>query len=338
MTDTAGQGRLGKGTFAPLERSRLLKTLYQEQLRPRLEGMEAQRRAARNFSFLTFSCVGLVFIGVAAKDHWIGWVLIAAGIAGAGYFGIKASGLQKEYRARFKKDVVREVFTLVDGDLAYRPDHKIPHTIYADSELFLKRVDRYRGDDYCSGRHGATDFEFSELHTEYKRTTTDSKGRRRTTWHTIFHGIFFSADFHKHIRSETFVLPDRSEKWFGKTIGQFFQSKSFGRDDLVKLENPEFEEHFVVYSNDQVDARYILTPDMMRRILDLREKVDKNVALAFKGTRVYVAVSYGRRLFEPRLFRSGIDFEQIEEFHTILDDTLGIVDGLNLNTRIWTKE
>ncbi len=57
------------------------------------------------------------------------------------------------------------------------------------------------------------------------------------------------------------MLPDFAEKLLGK-FGQKFQ-KSFTHGKLVKLENPEFEKEFVVYSSGQQEARYILTPVMM---------------------------------------------------------------------------
>ena len=66
-------------------------------------------------------------------------------------------------------------------------------------------------------------------------------------------------DFNKHFNVKTYVLTDTAEKMFG-FLGKKLQSMNSSRDDLVYLENPDFEKQFVVYSSDQIEARYILSP------------------------------------------------------------------------------
>jgi len=53
---------------------------------------------------------------------------------------------------------------------------------------------------------------------------------------------------------------------------------------------------------------------------------------------VFVAVSYTRNLFEPRLFKTLLDFSPIRQYYEDLALAIGIVDDLNLNMRIWSKE
>ena len=69
----------------------------------------------------------------------------------------------------------------------------------------------------------------------------------------------------------TLLYPDTAEKMFGK-FGQSLQSlngkMAHGGRDVVKLEDPEFEKEFVVYAHDQVEARYVLSPSLMRRLLE----------------------------------------------------------------------
>ena len=50
------------------------------------------------------------------------------------------------------------------------------------------------------------------------------------------------------------------------------ESSRFGRLEEIELEDPEFMEHFRVYSTDQVEARYILSPSMMERLLAFRRE------------------------------------------------------------------
>ena len=132
------------------------------------------------------------------------------------------------------------------------------------------------------------------------------------------------------------VLPDTAEKLFGR-IGQKLQSMNLVRDDLIKLDDPEFEKLFVVYGNDQVGARYVLSTSLMKRIVDFKNKTNRDIYLSFIGSMVFVAISYKRNLFEPRIFETLLDFEPVREYFEDLQMAVGIVDDLNLNTRIWTK-
>jgi hypothetical protein len=204
--------------------------------------------------------------------------------------------------------------------------------------------DRYRGEDYIEGVIDKTDIRLSELHTEYRQVTYDSKGRRREHWVTIFRGLFISADFHKHFHGVTLVLPDTEQSWLGG-FGQWLQSISakLGNQpgELVKMEDPEFERLFKVFSTDQVEARYILTPNMIRRIVDFRNRTKSQVRLSFIASRVFVAISTYHNYFEPpSLFAPAdklLDPSTLAQYFEELKFALAVVDELNLNTRIWTK-
>ena len=120
-------------------------------------------------------------------------------------------------------------------------------------------------------------------------------------------------------------------------MGSYFQSLNFTRGELMKMEDPEFEKYFVVYGDDQIEARYVLSTSLMRRILEFRKKTGRRACLSFVSSHVYVAIPYRRRLFEPRVFRSILAFKGIEQYLEDFQLFTGIVDDLNLNTRIWTK-
>jgi hypothetical protein len=51
-----------------------------------------------------------------------------------------------------------------------------------------------------------------------------------------------------------------------------------------------------------------------------------------------VAIAFAKDLFEPRVFQTLIDFSQVVEYYQDLELVIGLVEDLNLNLRIWTKE
>ena len=45
-----------------------------------------------------------------------------------------------------------------------------------------------------------------------------------------------------------------------------------------------------------------------------------------------------RNIFEPNIFSSILNFDLIREYYEDLQLATGIVDDLNLNTRIWSRQ
>lgn len=317
-----------------------LKALYESQLKGRLATLEtARKRIFRNYLFAI-----LLFAGLAAMNFWlislnphVAIIVIAVLISVAilGYFIYKTSQQKKSYRELFKSGVVAEVVKLINPEWRYDCNSCITEESYWQSGLFPHRYDRYHGDDFVSGMIDKTDFQFSELHTEYKQVTYGSKGQRHEQWITIFRGLFMHADFNKYFSGTTFVLPDTAERLLG-AFGQSLQKLS-SRGELVKLENPDFEKLFVVYSSDQVEARYILTPAIMEAMIHLHKRFDGDIYFSFVGSRVYFAKGFSTALFEPNIFRSGVNFADVKEMFDLFGMISVLVQELNLNTRIWTK-
>jgi hypothetical protein len=304
-----------------------------------LEELEARRRKAiatfwKIVGVLVAAAIAAVAIFPVFRAAPIFIIFVA--IIALAVAVISWASLTGDLTGEFKRRVVAEVVRFVDPSLVYSPESHVSRSQFRGSGIFQQGIDRFRGEDHVGGVIGRTRIEFSELHAEYK-TTTHTKNGSRTTWHTIFKGLFFIADFNKHFRGRTYVLTDVAEGLLG-FLGKKLQEMNFTRPDLVKLEDPEFEEEFVVYGDDQIEARYILSTSLMQRILDFRRKTGRSIQLSFVGSNVYVAVPMTRDMFEPRITSSFLDFNLIREFLTDLQFACGIVDDLNLNTRIWSKE
>ncbi len=246
--------------------------------------------------------------------------------------GFLCKFLTRGYVAKFKSLVIERIVHFIDENLSYAANDCIDKSTFMLSQIFTTKPNRYKGDDLVSGKVGATKIKFSEIHAEHE--SGSGKNRRR---YTVFKGLFFIGDFNKDFTTQTVVLPDTAEKLFGY-LGQKLQSLNIFRGQLIKLDDPEFEKHFVVYGNDQIQARYILSTSLMERIVEFKKKTGRKIYLSFVGSMVFVAVSYTRSLFEPRIFKTLLDFDPIRKYFEDLQLAIGIVDDLNLNTRIWSKQ
>jgi hypothetical protein len=74
--------------------------------------------------------------------------------------------------------------------------------------------------------------------------------------------------------------------------------------DLLTIDHPAFEREFTIHTSDESEARALLTPALTETLLALRQQAAQPVFLAFKGRRAYVAVHYGRTLFEPGIAKA----------------------------------
>lgn len=310
---------------------------YEQELRPDLESIDLRRRAT-NKKALTVLLITVVAV--------ISELLLIPGdtdfpkpvpVIITAFAGLVATGIVSEsYRKEYKEKIIARITGYADEGLVYSPEGFIPMDTFVRSRIFTLSCDKYSGEDHFRGRIGKTDIEFSEVTAKHR--SSSGAGKNRSEEYTIiFKGLFIIADFNKHFKTHTVVLPDTAEKLFGK-FGQTLQSAALGRGELIRLEDPRFEKEFCVYGDDQVEARYILTPSLMERILAYRKKWNTNVHLSFLDSKVYIAISMYKDLFELRPFKPAADYNFIEESLRFLTLITEVVEDLSLNTRIWTKE
>ena len=320
-----------------MKSSEEFKSFYEADLTETLHDLEVDRRAGvKLVTYLVLIILlGGVFIALPFILSLSLVVAILAGVAmivGIIIFSIKIHKIRKAVKQRYKEEVIKEIVHFIDPSLSYNAAGKVAQSEFSGSKIFIQRIERYKGDDLVEGKIGKTEVRFSELHAEYY--TRDKDGNKQ--YHTIFKGIFFIADFHKDFKGETVVLPDTAEKLFGK-LGTMFQKMNISRPDLIKLENPDFEKAFAVYGTDQVEARYILTPALMERIMEFKKKSGK-IHLSFLHSKVYIAISVSKNLFEPPFFKSMLRYDLVEDYFNYLILSVNIVEDLDLNTRIWSKD
>ncbi len=315
---------------------------YYNTLYPLLEPLEEERKDTAMRAFIWCGAIAIVMgvlmilimvlpVTLDDRGEWIFTVGVLGVLAMGGAYAL----IIRSYVSRFKEVVIQNLVGFIDSGMRYAPTDCIPASTYLESGIFKREYDRYNGDDCVQGRIGQTEFLFSELHTEYREVYYE-KGRRRERWVTIFRGLFFVADFHKDFQGTTYVLPDVAERFLGG-LGGIFQSNNNSHGNLIKLEDPEFERLFVVYGSDTIEAHYILSTSLMSRIVAFQQKTGRPLRIAFVNSKMFIAISHDRPLFEPNVFRSLLEIEHVSEYFDDLSLALGIVEDMNLNTRIWTK-
>ena len=128
----------------------------------------------------------------------------------------------------------------------------------------------------------------------------------------IYEGIFGITDFKNDDKIEMIIAPDIQNKFLNGIFEDM--KKALGADKkVVRLENPEFERFFEVYSNEQVASRKIITLLFMEKMVEFRRQIKRNVTLIYKNNKVYFFVEKRFVIDTNKLYFKGINEETIAE-------------------------
>ena len=261
-------------------------------------------------------------------------ILVPGVILACAPYPLMMRGVKKQY----KKLVVPSLLKDIDSGLAYNPDGCIPKEEFRRAKIFSKRIDSYHGEDLVYGSYKGIPVRFGEL------TVKEAHHNGRTTsYETFFKGVFMIADFNKDFKYKHWVLPDTAEAAFGQVVGNFLQKLRLpGRGHMTRLENPAFEKKFVVYTEDDVEARYILTPKLMHTMVNLSERFNggaSRIAFAFMDSNVYAAIpSAGKRDLFEMPSHGDLGEEAARKTQAELKEILSVFDVLELDRRLWSKD
>jgi hypothetical protein len=317
-------------------------------LQPILDALEIERKSAQQtvttagFVIAAITIIVILFL-LATQSLLTPLLLLFPLVLGVVIFAYVYSNATSTYKTGFRNFVLPKLVETcaheAGGVLEYSQGEGIGEAEFKSSGLF-RVPDRYHSEDLIVGKIGETKLRFSEVHAEYRTTRTDSKGHTHTEYHTIFKGLFFVADFNKNFSGTTVVLPDTMQSLFGRfgqKLQEFGTLFSSGRRELVRLEDPHFEQAFVVYSNDQTEARYILSPALMQRLLAFRTRCNTDLHVLFSGGNMTLAIPMGAGWLEPPSLSTPITLQSLELCLQQLRFACSIVSDLDLNTRIWSK-
>ena len=303
--------------------------VYDAKLRPELERLEAARLGAASKAkqgYLYGGAVGV--IGLLAgllilATPILGGFSAVIGFITAAVMGSDLRTIGKQAKSLMVQPIAQE-FQL---DYQEAPGVQAGIADFRSAKL-LPGWDRQNFEDRLTGTRKGTSFEFFEAHLEVKRQTRDSNGRMKTRWVTVFRGQCLRFKFAKSFLGRTLVARDAG----------FFNR--FGGGDgmrIAKLEDPKFEKLFTVYTTDQVESRFLLTPDFMQRLVDLEDAFHGGkLRCAFVAGEILIALE-GGDLFEPgSMFKPMDNPERVRELLMDFAAVFHLIDsasGANHRTR-----
>ncbi len=145
---------------------------------------------------------------------------------------------------------------------------------------------------------------------------------------TIFDGIFIYLSMNKNFSGKTIVTKDISP--VGNWVANQFTSL-----ENVKLEDPTFEREFEVYSSNQTEARYILSPTFMELLLKLRTLfTSNNIQCSFYNDRLLLMIPCDKDRFEPAsIFQPATFVDEMKMILSEMQTIFQIIETLKLNKK-----
>ncbi len=259
-------------------------------------------------------------------DYWLLFLRAVSDDGGAGLTVIALGALyawvtspKRQYAKAYKEKILPEIAKLF-GDFAYDLKGRVEPAKMQPSRI-LPNHDRYKSEDYFSGTYKGVTVELSEIDLQTRHK--DSKGR--TSYRTVFKGLAILLDMKtKKFYGHTTLQRDRGK------ITEWFKEKT-GNLKRANLVDPEFEKIFDVYTDDQVEARYLIDPLMIERLKGLQDEYHgEGITAAFYENKMLVLIQSKHNYFEPAdLTVPAADPDSILAMKREVGEILSLIDRLS---------
>lgn len=225
------------------------------------------------------------------------------------------------YRQYVKNGIMKD-FTGFFKDFDYLFGNLVDAEKIRFSRLF-GNYDRRYGDDYFEGKYKNVTMTISE-----EKLTQIVRTRKSRHEQTVFDGVIVILSMNKKFKGQTVVKKDYG--WLGN---KFTCPSGLQR---LRLEDPVFERKFEVYSDNQIEARYLLTTAFMERLLRLKQAFGgKKIECSFFDHQLMIVISTSENMFETSsFFHSAFDKKRMDRAFEQFCSVREIVDILKLNQQL----
>ncbi|MEP7221924.1 MAG: DUF3137 domain-containing protein, partial [Novosphingobium sp.] len=252
----------------------------------------ASARASRiQTAAIALACALSVTVLLTTKFN-----VISAGQIGL-FVGVGGLGLAEWS----KRPAIRAIKGGMNGAIAraLQMDYSTAARPGAEFELardfgLLPKYERSSFEDMWRGTIGDRSFQLYEAKLEQKRNSGNNR-----SWETVFQGSLITVDFARRFHGVTLIeRAGQRKKLFG-LLGEkdaiTLAGYGLGRVDMV---DPRFAREFAVWSNDQVEARYLVHPDYVERLMAVEQAfAGEKLRALFKDGQLLIVLESGN-LFE----------------------------------------
>lgn len=300
---------------------------YNEKILPDLEEFEAYRQPVLKQYYLYCALVVFSFVFIIVFIIYSGNLGYHLDKGTCKILGLIPFGfvyLAHKTKKNFEKTVKEKVinsFLSFFGRFNWSMDCCIDKEDLLNSGL-TGEITKIENDDYFRGFHDGICITISEV------KLIRGSGQYSSC---TFNGLFIKLDLNKQTKHHTIIIENPSFCSF-LTSGL---PNHFPQMEKVELEDPEFNKHYHVFSQDQVEARYLLTPSFMERFKNLKEIYKTNhIRASFQKNSVLIAMSSDKDLFVlGDITKSVTDSKEVQTLFEEFAAVLSLIEALKLNIK-----
>ena len=285
------------------------------------EALEKLRRKAKVRTYATYILALLVLLTaipcaymllegeeentiVRILESVFGAAVLSCGALGL-FWIILARSAYNRFDQAFK---IRYVLPLIETQTGFSDIRYVPKAGFDWDEIRNAAVvacgdKRYfESEDLLMGNYEGVPFKFSDVTT--KRMVHRNKKNRIEE---IFSGQVLG--FKQYGLKESDGHLQIFQKEFLSNI------KGWTAEHKIETDNALFNKKFQIFSADEHNAYYILTPQVMEKIITFSEAIGEQIAIAFRGGYMFIAICRVRSMFNPY-----VDQPVSEQTKLILED------------------
>ena len=261
-------------------------------------------------AFLIFKSSGDLGIGICL-----------GAMVGILIYRLLSYSLLKGFSNEFKEKIITQIIKEISPNLAYNKAKFIEFSEFDRPRIYNTVIDIYQGNDLIWGNIDGVELKFSDIY--LARNDTKNKERSIQVQTPLFYGIVFIADFSKFFTAKVIVLDKKGS----------FTSTNLQK---TKMDNSEFNDTFATFCDDEIAARYILTPNLMEKMLDMRKFFGAKCDFCFVENKIYIYINLGKDSFEADYKVPLIgENSALLRYHDEIMQFVGIVENLKLNSKIF---
>lgn len=338
--------------------------IYRETILPKLGLLEQKRKQkCRNLTILACSSIILPIIGFFAIQTRASMIIVIGLLLLVyGFIAILSSfpyyfSYKKMYYLELKKEILPELLKSF-GEINYCPDEKtLFETEISKSGLF-QRSRNFTFDDKIKGSYKNVNFEVLETTSPFRGLVISFELNKLVKNRTVIVSkrVLFQKNsdiilfwfpiiaFIALITAVSGSLTPIKILEYILFVGLYvcfygviyFLGSPFNNETLnkISLEDIKFAKKFNIYSSDEVEARYLINPAFMERLLNLKMTFkSKNIRTAFYDNKLIIAIASQKDFFEiGKLTTSLQNIKYINEFYNELASILNMIEYFKLNT------
>lgn len=267
---------------------------------------------------LFFACFGAtIALGVIQETEpfcWFGFIAtIISGLLLALFKNLSTTATKKAFVNKALEECYPgSVYSIKDG---FTRD-------FIKNTGIVSMGDSFKSSDFIKGEYKNVKFEFSDI--EIMQSSGSNSSSR-----TLFFGQWYVYEFNKQVKGPIVI---KNALFSGGKNASILSKK-------IELENEAFNKEFTVYGNDQQEAFYILTPQLMEALMELQKIVPHaRIAFGFMDNKFHFALNSYVDLVPLKLFKK----VNIEEEEKLVKESIlrigQIIDQLKLDNNLYNKK